>query len=127
MRNRFTDGTPCTDNQGCIFAFGAEGVEETCRPTTTCERGAENSVCVGDIATWCVYDPDRTITWGTAQGVDCSTFGGGCGAHPTLGSVCEGAEGTLCNTVDATSVFHCAPGLTCDGDDALTAGTCIPE
>ena len=124
VRNRFTDGVPCAGDMGCIFAFGANGVEETCRPTTSCEYGEENTVCVGNIAKWCVYDLDRTITWQTAQGVDCPTFGGTCGTDPQLISVCQGDVGTLCNTVYSTSVFHCLPGLVCEGATAVSAGTC---
>lgn len=124
VRNRFTDGVPCTGLMGCIYALGDDGLEETCRNTTSCEFGEENAECVGNIATWCVYDLDRTITWETAQGVDCASFNATCGSHPELVSVCQGDVGNPCNTVDSTSVFHCLPGLECVGDSAVSAGTC---
>lgn len=128
IRNQFERGTPCAAGLGCVFEINGANFAEVCRPTTTCAFNQFFSGCAGNIATFCVSDIGRTFTWEDAAGVDCTDFDGVCQPDDSGfgGSVCGGEEGAVCMTLDATSVFHCAPGLDCVGQTDDRPGTCQP-
>lgn len=116
-------GFYCSSGLGCVLGLVNDANEESCRPTADCAFGEQHKGCVGDIATFCITDQQRSVV--EAAGVDCASLGSTCVEDVTLGPICRGGLGARCDDPELLpeSPFRCEAGLVCvmDGNNF---GTC---